>query len=100
MYNSNRPPFTLILHSMRLKIPLMRKINVFIKVNNISGITRGQYDIRVYESSHMLFETFARVNVTEETTTTTTTHSVVELPPQPLLPVLMVFVTVLQWNPA
>ena len=39
-----------------------------------SGITRGQYDIRVYDqSSRMLFETFTGVNVTRETTTTTTT---------------------------
>ena len=40
----------------------------------VSGITRGQYNINVYDqSSHMLFETFTGVNVTEETTTTTTT---------------------------
>ena len=40
----------------------------------ISDITRGQYDISVYDqSSHMLFETFTGVNVTGETTTTTTT---------------------------
>ena len=40
----------------------------------VSDITRGQYDISVYDqSSHMLFETFTGVNVTGETTTTTTT---------------------------
>ena len=40
----------------------------------ISDITRGQYDISVYDqSSHMLFETFTGVNVTGETATTTTT---------------------------
>ena len=40
----------------------------------VSGITRGHYDISVYDqSSHMLFETFTGVDVTEETTTTTTT---------------------------
>ena len=40
----------------------------------VFGITRGQYDISVYDQiSHMLFETFTRVNVTGETTTTTTT---------------------------
>ena len=40
----------------------------------VSGITRGQYDISVYDqSSHMLFETFTGVNVTGETTTTTIT---------------------------
>ena len=40
----------------------------------VSGITRGQYNINVYDqSSHMLFETFTRVNVTGETATTTTT---------------------------
>ena len=40
----------------------------------VSDITRGQYDISVYDpSSHMLFETFTGLNVTGETTTTTTT---------------------------
>ena len=39
----------------------------------VSGITRGQYDISVYDQSSQLFETFTGVNVTEETTTTTTT---------------------------
>ena len=40
----------------------------------VSGVTRGQYDISVYDqSSHMPFETFTGVNVTGETTTTTTT---------------------------
>ena len=42
----------------------------------ISGITRGQYDISVYDqSSHMLLETFTGVNVTGETTATTTTSA-------------------------
>ena len=40
----------------------------------VSDITRGQYDINVYDqSSHMLFETFTGVDVTGERTTTTTT---------------------------
>ena len=40
----------------------------------VSGITRGQYDISVYDqSSHMLFETFTGINIAGETTTTTTT---------------------------
>ena len=40
----------------------------------VSNITRGLYDISVYDqSSHMLFETFTGVNITGETTTTTTT---------------------------
>ena len=40
----------------------------------VSGITRGQYNINLYDqSSHMLFETFTGVDVTEEITTTTTT---------------------------
>ena len=40
----------------------------------VYGITRGQYDISVYDqSSRMLFRTLVGINVTEQTTTTSIT---------------------------